>query len=244
VALSKRKLKKGILIIMVLCCVHNLNAQMSLQEIDFVRIPQKKIKRYIEHQVQNQLNLITDLLPSCPSDRDLSDFSSHRKTYHFERNIDTVWNRYVRANPSIAWESSTVSFGCLVDKTQNEILYRDGGSYDCIDTGQVVYLNLKLLKGIYNLAVAFEVIKVDDEERTIEFSYIEGGKAVGRQQLKFQHTATGETSIIHSSKFRSNSHFRDKHLYPFFHEKLINQFHENMAQIVGQEDHSTLFSAR
>ena len=90
--------------------------------------------------------------------------------------------------------------------------------------------------GIYNLAVALEITKIDEQNKTIVFSYVNGGKSKGEQILHFITTADGYTEIIHETLFRSDSKFRDKVLYPFFHNKAINEFHRNMLHAIREQD--------
>jgi hypothetical protein len=226
-------MKRTTTILLLLSIFTGLQAQMSLYEIDIYRIPQKKVKKFIKNQLDNEIIAFSDLIPSCPDDSDLSDFSVHEKIFTVDTSIAVTWENYINANPTQSWESRIVSFGVLLHKNKHDIVYRNE-NYSGIDTGQVYFLNLRIFQGIYNLAVAFEVVDINMENRTIEFSYIEGGKALGRQQLKFHEMEDGSTEIIHTSSFKSESNIRDKFLYPFFHERSINQFHKNMARMIAE----------
>ena len=86
--------------------------------------------------------------------------------------------------------------------------------------------------GIFNIPVAFEIITVDSAEKVIEFSYIEGNKSRGVQHVKFLDIGGGRTEIVHTSYFKSDSRIRDKWIYPFFHEKIVNDFHRNMKKLL------------
>jgi hypothetical protein len=136
--------------------------------------------------------------------------------------------------PIKVMECRRVSFGVLLQKFPNNIYYNHD-SIDGIETGQVYFLNLKILKGICNIPVAFEIITVDTTEKIIEFSYIEGNKSSGVQQIKFCDFGNDSTQIIHTSYFKSDSDFRDKRLYPFFHKKIVNDFHRNMRKLLQLE---------
>jgi hypothetical protein len=39
--------------------------------------------------------------------------------------------------------------------------------------------------------------------------------------------------IIHVSYYKSDSHFRDKWIYPFFHRIIIKDFHRNMRRLLN-----------
>ena len=51
----------------------------------------------------------------------------------------------------------------------------------------------------------------------------------GRQRIYFLKDEN-RTMILHISNFKSDNKFRDKHLYPKFHEKFIDEFHNNIKQ--------------
>ena len=52
-------------------------------------------------------------------------------------------------------------------------MYCDG-VYSSIDPGQIYYVNLNIFMRAYSLATAFEVLKVDNERKLFEFSYVNG----------------------------------------------------------------------
>ena len=51
----------------------------------------------------------------------------------------------------------------------------------------------------------------------------------GRQRIYFLED-NKETIVLHTSNFKSDNKFRDKHLYPKFREKLIDEFHRNIKE--------------
>lgn len=222
--------------VLLLVCVSPLItvfSQKSLQDIDMYLIPQKKVKQFITNQIQNNILHFTDVMPSCDKDDDISGYWKHEKSYKIKENIDDVWENYLTADPSDVWEGHIVSFGMLFSKITNEVVYRNE-EYNHIDTGQVYYVNLKFWHGVYNLAVAFEVINVDEEHKVLEFSYVKSGISHGKQRIHFVADEKGNTRIYHDTYFRSHSNLRDRILYPHFHKKVINEYHRNMRhQIYG-----------
>jgi hypothetical protein len=205
------------------------SAQTSMNEINFNQIGYKKIVAFITDQQEHNVSKITDIKPSCHSNDDLSSFEKQEKDYLIKENFSDVWANYLKASPTESWEGKHVSFGVLLSKQNNQILYR-GDDFKSIDTGQVVFLNLRLLRGIYQLAMAFEVINIDPIKGIIEFSYIEGNKSEGIQRLKFIPTPEGYTRIIHTSFYKSHSRLRDKIFYPYFHLRATNEFHRNLKR--------------
>lgn len=204
-------------------------AQTCFENIDPELIQHKKIVEYLIEQKAHTAQNISDIKASCHSDDNFIGFRKHEKRYLIKDNISKVWVNYTHASPTESWDGKTVSFGILISKSNQKILY-PGDAFQSIDTGQVVYLNLSLLSGFYELALAFEIIKIDEKNGLIEFSYVEGNKSRGIQRMKFVPTRKGNTRIIHSSYYKSNSRIRDKVFYPFFHQQATNEFHRNLKR--------------
>jgi len=212
----------------------NLFGQVLLDELNFDKIPYKKVRNFIHEQIDNHVLSIDDLFPTVESNIVPLEYSSQELRYEVNENIDKVWDYYVQTSPAESWDGKRVSFGLLFSKPSEMVVYK-GGECSKIDTGQIVYLNLRLLRGVYNLALAFEIINVDVQNRVIEFSYIKGNTSEGKQCLHFIPLPNGKTEIVHTSYFRSDSRFRDKLLYPFFHKRATNEFHRNMRRIIRKD---------
>ena len=207
-----------------------LHAQCNIEEINLELIPHKTVREYIKSQSQRNISSFDEITPSWSSASDSNEFNTQKKSYVIKENIAKVWNKYLTTSPAESWNGKKVKFGFMYSKKQNAPLYTSK-EFNEIDTGQVIFLNLKLL-GFYNLAMAFEIIAVDVEEKIIEFSYIEGNVSQGKQRLQFVDTPDGHTEIIHSSYFKSESKMRDKILYPFFHTRTTNEFHRIMKKLI------------
>ena len=91
------------------------------------------------------------------------------------------------------------------------------------------------MKGLYNLAVGLEIIDIDTTNKSITYSYIQGGKSRGKQTIFFFPAKNGFTEIIHQTAFKSDSYIRDRYLYPYFHRIAINEFHRNMKRSLQEE---------
>jgi hypothetical protein len=214
--------------------------QNSLKGIDMNRIPQKKIRSLIKHQVEdNKILNFNQLQPTIHAGESLSGYHLLESVYRIKEDAKVVWNTYQITSPAESWNGRMVSFGLLISKCQNSILYRNDPYFSGIDTGQVFYINLKIMKGLYNLAVGIEIIKVDSVNKSIIFSYLKGGISQGEQMISFRSTSKGYTEIIHRTAFKSNSYFRDRYLYPYFHQIAINEFHKNMKKRIPA-DHKLL----
>lgn len=206
-------------------------SQASLDEIDLHRIPQKKIRSFIDHQKKHNVHFLSDIKATFSKGQDTSEYREVEKKYLIKANINKVFDSYRTTSPSVSWNGHIISFGLMLNKGSNEVSYCDE-TFSGVDTGQVVYVNLRLLAGIYNLAVAFEIVDINPESKQIVFSYVEGGKSQGEQLLQFVDTEDGHTLLIHKTFFRSNSRFRDRFLYPPFHIKAIDEFHKNMLRVL------------
>ncbi|MBN2521281.1 MAG: hypothetical protein JXB17_12285 [Bacteroidales bacterium] len=207
-------------------------SQEEMDNIDLNRIPQKKIRNFIIAQkAQNFMNF-SEIQSSCKNEKNLSGFFKQEFAFIIKENPDKVWNNYITTSPAVSWNGKIISFGLMFSKLTGFIMYRDDNNYTGLETGQVLYLNLKFLRGIYNLAVGLEIISIDDENKSIKFSYLDDGKTKGWQTFHVIVTENGYTKIIYSAFYKSNSLFRDKFLYPHFHHKAIKEFHFIMKNIL------------
>lgn len=203
-------------------------SQCELDKVNLELIPYSSVKTYLENQKARNVKSFLDIKPTWSGSKE--GYNIQEKTYKVKGDLTEVWDYYKTTSPSVSWNGKKVMFGFMFSKEQNKPVYK-GEMISEIDTGQVIFLNLKLLK-FYNLAMAFEVISVDAEKKLIEFSYIEGNASQGKQSLQFINTPEGYTEIVHRSYFKSGSKLRDKFLYPFFHTRTTNEFHRIMRKII------------
>ena len=227
------KITINLLLLSLFVCfqIHSFGQPM-LDDIDLERIQQRTIRKYIEYQIEGGMRQFSEIRPSWNSGSDLSSFSKKEMTFFLKGDFKEIWQGYVSANPTKSWNGRKISFGLLLLKFPCQIFY-DHDLISGVDIGQVYFLRLKLLHGIYSLPVAFEIIKVDEESKIIEFSYIEGNKSIGVQQVKFIDLGHEQTEIIHTSYYKSDSRFRDKWMYPYFHKLIIRDFHRNMRKLLS-----------
>ena len=182
------------------------------------------------HQKKNEASL-SQLEVSVEKHDDLNSFLHFEKEYLVKVDPEFVWGNYRYSSQTEVWDLNKISFAFLFNKNTESLIYANQ-DYFGLEKGQIFWLNLKILNGFYNLPVVFEIINIDPEHNLIEFSYIKGGKARGKQSIQFEPTEEGYTRIVHRSYVKSDSKFRDKFLYPYFHNKLINEFHGNMKRMI------------
>jgi hypothetical protein len=229
---------KSVFIATLLIVSYSGFSQELLTNIDFDRIPQKKIRSFLNDQIENQKVCFSDIEPSYDISLENSypGYDFVEDTFLIKEDLNTVWDAYCSTRMAESWNGKKISFGLLLSKWTDLIMYCNDHNYAALDTGQVFFVNLKMLKGVYNLAVGFEIIDIDRLNHTIQFSYIKGGKSEGAQTIHFFPTDEGFTRLVHVSEFRSSSQFRDKRLYPHFHKKLIYEFHQNMLHSMGKDE--------
>lgn len=224
-----------LIIVLLLFLVNNVYSQLYFENIQFDLISQPKVREFIKSQHSNDTENFSDIQPSCIPGQDLSEFRHVVSSYIFTDSLEKVWNTYIYTSPAESWEGHKVKFGVLVSKNTEEVLY-PGDEFSRIDSGQIVYLNLKIMKGVYNLPLAFEITRIDPVRHIVEFSYITGNVSKGIQQLHFYLNSRGQTVVVHRSYFKSHSKVRDMLLYPYFHEKATDEFHHNMKRIMKKGD--------
>lgn len=207
----------------------NGKCQTKINEINFDKIKYKKVREYLHSQQSQNIQSFVDIKPSMSSKSDNKGYRVDERVYILKDSVTKVWQHYKYTNPCEAWNGSRVKFGMLFSKKKNKVIYQ-GEEISSLQSGQVVYLNLKLLRGLSNLATVFEFISIDDEKKVVEFSYVDGNITEGKQELRFTQTSKGYTQIMHTTYYRSKSVVRD-YLYPYFHTRLVNEFHRNMKKL-------------
>jgi len=223
-------MQKYILIItLVFLLAMNSWGQMYLADIQFDKINEVSVEQYLHRQIDNNTQTFSDVKPSLSPTSSIEGYRLQEGEYVIKDSLAKVWNHYLYTNPGDAWNAGKLNFGMMFSKEENEVVYADE-QVAKIETGQIVYLNLFLLK-LKNIATAFEITKVDEQRKVIEFSYIDDNVTSGKQRLTFVQTPKGFTKIIHRSYFKSESVLRDHFLYPYFHTRMTNTYHRNMKRM-------------
>jgi hypothetical protein len=206
-------------------------SQICLNDIELDRISQDKVHEYIGFQQDLGIDTFDEIKPSVQSKASTEDYFVHENVYQVKKDIEVVWNKYLHLNPKKSWNGKKVSLGLLFSKKEKRIFYLDDNITE-IDTGMVVYLNLRLMSGLINIATAFEIVTIDEKNKIIEFSYLSGNSSSGIQRLQFSETPKGKTEIIHTSYYRSKNIAKNYLLYPYFHTRTTNEFHRNIKRMM------------
>jgi hypothetical protein len=206
-----------------------LDTKEALVEIDRSKILSSHSLEYLnKHKLRNSLDLDC-LSPKCYNETDNGHFYTHSKTYLINYNIEKVWGAYLNIPPKLAWSGSKLAFSFTYDPPKRNFTYADD-KYTGMKDNQLVFIVIKLLFGVFKLAVTHFVSKVSEKDKKVKLCYVEGGKASGSQMINFESVSENETRIIHVTKYKSDSKFRDEKLYPIIHEMIINAFHKNVKK--------------
>ncbi len=200
---------------------------VSIDSVDFHRIEQKSVRHLIKHQKHFGVQTFNELHTVCFNNQESDSYDSFWKSQLIRQNIDVVWNNLVHQSPSAPFNGRIVTFGLLYSKKQNDFLYKDQ-SYEGVETGQTLFLNLRLLRGIKNIAVAMEVTRLDSNQKVIEYCYIDHGSTQGTQKFSLKSTPEGFTEISHESRYKSKALLRSHGLYTYFHGRVVKEFFSNI----------------
>lgn len=217
-----------------------LFSQLSLNNLDYSKIPQKKIISFVETQKKAGHEFFADFIPKCFGSQDSSRYYKVSTSYLIHGNTEDVWNEYLSIQPAQAYCGRMVGFGFLYSKDEDKILYRED-PFVKMEVGQLFFFNVKLLGGIRNLGIADEVTKIDEKQKIIRFCYIENGKTEGTQEIHMISTEEGYTAITHDTWYKSKSRFRDSLLYPFFHKRSVNEFHNIVRARFESKEENPLY---
>lgn len=198
-----------------------------MKSIEFERIPQKGIRNFIHEQMGKNVHSPSDIKSTYEKGQDLSSFLIHEEVFKLPFSPEKVWKHYMTANPTKVWNGKMLSFGLMLSKYEDEIMYI-GEDYSEAKTGQVFYLTINVLGGLIKVPVAHEIISIEPEKNYFELSYVDGSKSFGKQRIAFYRTGEGTTRIVHTTYYKSDSEFRDRYIYPYFHTKAISEYHHNM----------------
>ena len=177
--------------------------------------------------MDNNILKFTDVRPSLKPGEEISGYKKQILEYSFRGSMDQLWDHYLSTTARKVWDCGRITLNLLFSGKDESLFYNDNAE-EYLEPNQLVFLTLNFLNGIVRLPMSFIITSIDRETNTIEFSYITGNTAHGKQQLVFLETKKGNARIEHISYFKSNSFIRDRILYPYFHKKVTNSFHRNM----------------
>ena len=140
---------------------------MPIDSVDFDRVPLKKVRKLLSHQKQFGINTFNEINTVCYNSPDSVLYNTFRKKQLIKQDISVVWANLTQLSPKDEFDGRIVKFGLLYSKKHNNLLYRNEVKPG-IEEGQILFFNLRVLSGIKNLAVALEVTRMDNENKSVE----------------------------------------------------------------------------
>ena len=226
---------RKLILILFLSVPFLCKAQVLLSDIDYQRLDNIEAREYLENQIHSNIYSFADNQASLGPSEETSGYKKHTLYFYFKASPGEILLNYINTSPTEAWNIKKARLNLCFSKKENTLFYPDD-FIERLDTGQLIYLNLHFLFGLYRTAMAFEITRIDEENKLIEFSYLKGNPAEGKQVLRFHETSNGKTILDHTSYFKSKSLLRDRLLYPHFHKKVLNDFHRNMWRRIEDQD--------
>lgn len=203
------------------------NTPVSIDSVDYKRVQHKKIRKLITRQKQFGVSTFNDMQSVCYNAPDSNQYRTYSNTKLIRQNIDIVWNNLTRLSPKDEFDGKIVKFGLMYSKIHNNLMYRNEANRG-MEEGQIMFFNLRVLRGIKNLAVALEVTHMDDELKTVEYCYVDHGKTQGTQMITLSVTPEGYTEITQFTRYKCNSSLRNHGIYSFFHNRIVEELFNNI----------------
>jgi hypothetical protein len=198
-----------------------------MPKIDLSRIKSRKVRDFITCQGLLSSRDFIKIQPTCFDPGRANDFHTHQEYYLIKATPDEVWNTYKTIHPAEAWCGHMISFGLQYSNRTGKVCYLDD-KYHGMEVGVVVILNLKLFWGLLNIAVAHQIMEIDEASRTFKLCYMASGASEGSQWISLRETEEGFTGVYHETLYKSKSDFRDRKLYPRLHSRAVAEFHQNV----------------
>lgn len=205
------------------------SSSFSHAAIDLAKVRQKQVRKFLNNFGLHSTSGFTRMQAAgyCPLDG--TTYHKHHKKFIVRQRPDLVWDAYMKIHPRDAWTGNMVSFGLQYCTKLNRVMYLHD---ECagIQEGQIIILNLRLLWGALNIAVAHQIAEVNHRDMMFKLCYMVGGASAGSQWISLRPTVDGNTEVSHDTFYKSNSNFRDTKLYPALHTKAITEFHESVRR--------------
>ncbi len=204
-----------------------LSAQMPIEKLDLKKVPQKTIRQFLVKQRLHGIDDFFDMHTTCYRPADSLQYFVHQAEYHVSLGVDKLWDLYTLLSPKQVYVGRRIEFGFLYAKDSNQLIY-PGDQYTGLAEGQIQFFSLRLLWGLIKLGLAQEITGINPDQHTLQYCYLKHGKSEGSQDIEFIEIAKNKTLIRHTTHYRSESAFRDRYLYGFFHALSIRELHRNI----------------
>ncbi len=210
----------------------NLSGQNTVDCINTDKIPQRHKYKFIHNKYLDNLSVLDSLKPECFQKKQSGTYHFQTDSFIVKENINTVWQKYKTISLKDSYCGNLVNLGFVYSKNKKQIYYVND-DYDGIQEGQIYFIRLNLLGGLKHIIVAYEVTKIDNQKKMMQFCYINRGISEGSQRIYLFKTKEGFTKIEHETFYKSHSKFRDKWIYPKFHKKIVAELHHNLIKALA-----------
>ena len=201
-----------------------LQSQIRISDIETEKLIHKKVLKYLN---KSNYCFFNELQPSVNENSDLSMFYVHHAIYTVFAPIENIWNTCMFVSPTNLWKGKILDLSFVYNNNSDKLSYKNDQNFDSLEINQIYFINLHIMH-LFNVAAALITTKIDYEEKVLEFTYIKGNKSIGKQIVRLIVDNENETKIIHDTYYKSDSKFRDKRLYPRFHQKSITDLHKKI----------------
>lgn len=145
---------------------------------------------------------------------------------------------YATLKPEEAYNGRSSNFGMANNKETKCLTKSRNSDFTALRENMIYFLDLKvklLYMNVLKIPVAYEINKVDPENKMLEFTYLSNNLSNGRQSVRFEELPNGKTKIIHDTWFKSLNKKRYKYLYKPVHKNLVNKFHKDVIKKLKQK---------
>ena len=208
------------------------SSQNAVDCINPHKIHQKHKNNFIHNKYLDNLSSLDSLQPECYQINESETYRTQDDSFIVEENINTVWQKYKTISLKDAYCGELVSLGFVYSKNKKKIYYLND-DYEGIHEGQIYFIRLNLLGGFKRIIVAYEVTKIDEKKKMMQFCYINNGVSEGSQRIYLYKTKEGFTKVEHKTFYKSHSKLRDQWLYPKFHKKIVSELHHNLMKALS-----------
>jgi len=186
--------------------------------------------------IENNRPAVSEMEDMIQSDtEDLTDFREHIRYYIIDRDIETAWKAYTTVSLEKYWQGPMATFSSMLNPSTGEQYSAGDPDIPAVSPGQIIKLNL-LIDDYIHIPVYFQIRIVDEEDKVIEFVYMEQNTSHGKQVISFSSFETNGvpvTLVRHRSWFQSDSSFRDALFYGHYHTLTVDEFHQSAADNAG-----------
>ena len=188
-----------------------------------LRALKKPIRKFVEANPN-----IDQFTETCQNMGDCDDMYYMADTYYLDHAPEEIMSVMATSSPQELWTKNS-KFQLGYYPAYNNI-YTHKDDAPAVEENMIVILQIKLF-GIKSIPATFKVVRLDKEDRIVEFSYVEENGNRGIQSLRIYAHENG-SKIIHKTQYKSGKNLRDKVLYPWIHGKLTDGFYKNLDKLI------------